>query len=167
MANNKAKIIKLRASFLIIASALALITAYVSQYMFDIQPCILCLYQRAPYFLTIVALIFVFTYSAKIHFSTTMIYFCSFVFMISALLALFHVGVEKGFIEEPTSCSLSSEENYQTLDQLREVIHNSQSNPKCSEVQFSLFGVSMAGWNFIYSLILSIYSFLLGTKLKH
>jgi disulfide bond formation protein DsbB len=157
----------LRASFLILASVVALIAAYVSQYIFDIKPCILCIYQRVPYFLTIVALIFVFNYSSKIHFSTTMIYFCSFVFMVSALLALFHVGVEKGFIEEPTSCSLSSEENYQTLDQLREAILNSQNSPKCSEVQFSLLGVSMAGWNFIYSLILSIYSFLLGTKLKH
>ncbi len=38
----------------VFASLAALVTAYVAQYGFDLQPCVLCLYQRWPYGVAIV-----------------------------------------------------------------------------------------------------------------
>ena len=35
---------------LLLASTFALVFAYVLQFVFDYQPCILCLYQRLPFF---------------------------------------------------------------------------------------------------------------------
>ncbi len=40
-------------ALLVLASATALGAAFVSQYGFDLQPCVLCIYQRWPYVIVI------------------------------------------------------------------------------------------------------------------
>lgn len=166
MANIKTSFIKTNAALIMLASIAALSGAYIGQYFYGLKPCVLCIYQRIPYVLIIIIGIFIYKYSSKINFSRVMLYFCSFVFMAGALLALFHVGIEKGIINEPMSCSVNTEKHFSSIKELRQAIATAPINsPKCKDVQFSIFGISMAGLNFMYSLLLSIYSFLVAKGL--
>ncbi len=64
-------------------------------------------------------------------------------------IAGFHVGVEQGWWEGLPGCSAP---DFQNLDvtQLREMLMQTEVVP-CDAVAWSLFGLSMAGWNLVLS----------------
>ena len=72
--------------------------------------------------------------------------------MASVLLSGYHVGIEKGIIEPIFSCT---GDNINTLE--KEEILKSLNNiqPNCKDVDFSIFGVSLATLNFIISFVLT------------
>ncbi len=165
MANSKQIIIKNTLISIMVAAALALCGAYIGEHVFGLKPCILCLYQRIPYFM-VIAIALIGYFFKQNNLSRTIIYFSSLVFLLGALLALFHVGVERGWINEPSTCTTNIEEVYGSISALKTAVYSSAGNmPSCKEVQFVFLGMSMAGWNFIYSLILAIYCFFTGKKL--
>ena len=69
------------------------------------------------------------------------------------MLSGYHVSIEKGFIEPMFSCT---GENIKALE--KEEILKSLNNiqPDCKDVDFSIFGVSLATLNFIISFVLTI-----------
>ena len=74
-------------------------------------------------------------------------------FLGGILLSGYHVSIEKGFIEPMFSCT---GENIKALE--KEEILKSLNNiqPDCKDVDFSIFGVSLATLNFIISFVLTI-----------
>ena len=130
--------------------SLTIISALIIQYWLGHEPCKLCLYERIPYFLSmllIIKIIFIKKYE-KI---TLLILFL--VFMSSTVLAFYHFGIEQGFFSESLACTagdllkiLSKEE---LLEQLK------QNSISCKEVGFRILGFSLAAINTIFSLILS------------
>ena len=73
--------------------------------------------------------------------------------MSGILLSGYHVSIEKGVIEPLFSCT---GENIKALE--KEEILKSLNNiqPDCKDVDFSIFGVSLATLNFIISFVLTI-----------
>ena len=73
--------------------------------------------------------------------------------MASVLLSGYHVGIENGIIEPIFSCT---GDNINALE--KEEILKSLNNiqPDCRDVDFSLFGISLATLNFIISFVLTI-----------
>ena len=73
--------------------------------------------------------------------------------MASVLLSGYHVGIEKGIIEPIFSCT---GENINALE--KEEILKSLNNiqPDCRDVDFSLFGISLATLNFIISFVFTM-----------
>ena len=73
--------------------------------------------------------------------------------MASVLLSGYHVGIENGIIEPIFSCT---GDNINALE--KEEILKSLNNiqPDCRDVDFSIFGVSLATLNFIISFVLTI-----------
>lgn len=71
-------------------------------------------------------------------------------------LALYHTGVEIGWWPGPTHCSggIGGLSQLSTQDLLTQL----QSAPvvRCDEVAWSLFGISMAGWNAVFSAVLAV-----------
>jgi disulfide bond formation protein DsbB len=134
-------------------SALALAGAYVSQYFFGLQPCILCLYQRVPFFLVIfISLIGVFfLHGEKIQ--KYLIFTCLAVLLANAGIAGYHTGVEKKIFKGPTTCVGGDLNQAQTLEELDEMIKKSRI-VKCSEPAFVFLGLSMASWNMLYCLMI-------------
>ncbi len=139
------------------ASVVVLGAALLSQYVGGLQPCVLCLYQRVPYALTIGV-----SGLALIAFSRGMVgpglargglALCAAIFLAGAGIAAFHVGVEQGWWSGTQGCS-GPDLNALTIDQLREHLMQ-QPVVRCDEVAWSLFGVSMAGYNILTSLVLS------------
>jgi disulfide bond formation protein DsbB len=71
----------------------------------------------------------------------------------SIILSTYHVGIETGLIEETTSCKTSLNNNLSKDAILKQLESNLASS--CKEVNFKLFGFSLASINIILSLILT------------
>ena len=140
--------------FLIVILAiisLTTISALIIQYWLGHEPCKLCLYERIPYFLSmllIIKIIFIKKYE-KI---ALLILFL--VFMSSAVLAFYHFGIEQGFFSESLACT--SEDLSKTLSK-EELLQQLKLNSiSCKDVSFRILGLSLAAINTIFSLILSV-----------
>lgn len=124
------------------APALLLAGAYVSQYIFGLYPCEMCWWQRWPHFVAIglVALaylrppgrIFVWLAAAAI--------------AVSGLIGGFHAGVEYGWWEGLTACATTASAGGDPL----EAILNAPIT-RCDVAPWTLMGISLAGWNFLFS----------------
>ncbi len=151
--------------FLFFSAGFALIFAYISQYIFDYQPCILCLYQRKPFFVALALSLMSIAFFKDKKSQIAVIYLCLFVLAINSLIASYHVAVEQKLFKGPSTCSASS--NLNEIEDLQEleVALLSAKSVKCSEPQFFLLGLSMAAWNIIYCLFLiSAVLFLLSLR---
>ena len=75
-------------------------------------------------------------------------------------IATYHVGVEQHWWIGPEGCT-GPGGTPQTLDALRAQI---AATPviRCDDIAFSLFGISMAGYNVLFSLALAIYAALVS-----
>ena len=140
--------------FLIIIFAvisLASISALIIQYWLGHEPCKLCLYERVPYFLSILLLIKIFFFKkyAKI---TLLI--LSLIFIGSTALAFYHFGIEQGFFNESLACSAPDLSKTLSKEQLMELLK--QNSVSCKDVSFKILGLSLAAINTIFSLVLSV-----------
>jgi disulfide bond formation protein DsbB len=137
----------------LIAAAFALIFAYISQYVFGYQPCILCIYQRIPFFV-IIGLSAISLISKKF---TKLVFFCClFLFSINAAIAIYHVGVEQKIFAGPSTCSSPNLNDFDDLEALKEAILSTKA-VRCDEPQFFFLKLSMAAWNVIYCGFLALY----------
>ena len=137
------------------ASALALTAAFIGQYVFDLPPCDLCIYQRYPYVIAI-ALCLVTLMPATRPFAAWALILSALILSINSGIAAYHVGVEQHWWIGPEGCT-GPGGTPQTLDALRAQI---AATPviRCDDIAFSLFGISMAGYNVLFSLALAIYT---------
>ena len=142
--------------FLGVFSLIALIGAYISQYVFDLQPCILCIYQRWPYFLVVAITVLSFFVSKK---NILAILLATSILAIfgESLLAFYHVMVEYKIFKGFGGCSAKDLSAITNIVELKKAI-NDQPLVKCSEPQFHFLGLTMAFWNMIYSLILLFFA---------
>ena len=140
--------------FLIVILAiisLTIISTLIIQYWFGYEPCKLCLYERIPYFLSIlliVKILFIKRYS-KI---TLLI--LSLVFISSASLAFYHFGIEQGFFNESSACTAEDLSKILSREELLEEIK--QNSISCKDVSFRILGLSLAAINTIFSTVLSV-----------
>tara|TARA_B100000989_G_scaffold84762_1_gene60830 strand:- start:497 stop:970 length:474 start_codon:yes stop_codon:yes gene_type:complete len=132
-----------------IISFFSLAAALYVEYFLGFKPCILCIYQRVPYAIALlISLIAFFNGNTK-----TLLVILGLTFVASVSLSGYHVGIEKGIIEPIFSCT---GENINSLEkeEILESLNNIQ--PDCKDVDFSLFGISLATLNFINSIVLTI-----------
>ncbi|HJN04477.1 MAG TPA: disulfide bond formation protein B [Alphaproteobacteria bacterium] len=160
-----------RAAAAVLAVSVAILgSALLSQYAGGLDPCILCLYQRVPYVATIsLSALALMAATALPDLRTRaltqgVLIACSLAFATGAGIALFHVGVEQGWWKGTESCSALSGIGL-TLEELREKLLSTPRVVRCDEVQWSLFGISMAGYNFLASLVLAGASLWLAREL--
>jgi disulfide bond formation protein DsbB len=146
----------------LIASAAIVGTALGSQYLGGLSPCELCLLERWPYYLAIIVAAFGFAargHSAPRYFAMWLIVL---LFVASTGLAAYHVAIEQHWIAGPTACTggigLAS-----SPDQLLKMLEARQP-VQCDVVQWSIFGVSLAGLNLVASLLLLGYGFAMARR---
>jgi len=140
--------------FLIVILAiisLTTISALIIQYWLGHEPCKLCLYERIPYFISML-LIIIILFIKKYEKITLLILFL--VFMSSTVLAFYHFGIEQGFFSESLVCT--SGDLSKTLSK-EELLQQLKLNSiSCKNVSFRILGMSLAAINTIFSLILSV-----------
>ena len=130
-------------------SFFSLAVAFYLEYILGFKPCILCVYQRIPYAIALLISLTVFFVGNR----NILLIILGLTFLAGILLSGYHVSIEKGFIDPIFSCT---GENIKALE--KEEILKSLNNiqPDCRDVDFSIFGVSLATLNFIISFVLTI-----------
>ena len=120
--------------------------ALLFQYVGGLAPCSLCIWQRWPH-LTVIVVAFIGLSGVM---PRCMLWLAFIASSISVGLGGYHAGVEYGFWTGPAGCTtnLALDGDIKTLTQ------QLLSTPlvRCDEVPWSLFGLSMAGWNALISL---------------
>ncbi|MBX6322135.1 MAG: disulfide bond formation protein B [Rhodospirillaceae bacterium] len=134
---------------IIVASGLPLAAALLSQYVGSLVPCELCLLQRLPYVaglaIGLVALPFV--RSGRL--LRTALVLAGLAFLTTAGIAVFQVGLEQHWWTGASACSGPVSGKGKTPAEVEAML---MATPvvRCDEVQWSLFGISIAGFNALY-----------------
>ena len=136
---------------ILVIISLTIISALIIQYWLGHEPCKLCLYERIPYFLSILLIIKI-LFIKKYEKIILLILFL--VFMSSAVLAFYHFGIEQGFFSETLACTTGDLSKALSKEELLEQLQ--QNSISCKDVSFRILGLSLAAINTIFSLVLSV-----------
>ncbi len=123
--------------------ALLLGGAYVSQYGFDLYPCEMCWWQRWPHFAALVLALGAFVLPPK----RALVMLAAIAVLVSGLIGVFHAGVEYGWWEGLTACSVPTATSGDALEAIFD-----QPIIRCDQPQWTLAGVSLAGFNALFSI---------------
>ena len=134
--------------------------AFFVEYILNYKPCILCKYQRLPYILGLIIGLFGFFKPSN----TKISIYIFFTFLISMTLSGYHVGIEQELYQSILNCS---DDNLGILEEGKLLESLSVINPDCRNVNFALFGVSLATINFILSFVISSVSYYLYSYAKN
>lgn len=129
-------------------SAALLLGAFAFQHLGELAPCKLCIWQRYPHaaaialgavalFVPLPALLILGAAAA----------------LASAGIGLYHVGVEQGWWEGPTSCTAGAIGGVDTNDLFDQIM--AAPLIRCDDIAWQFAGLSMAGWNMVISLALA------------
>jgi disulfide bond formation protein DsbB len=140
------------AGFVLIASAIVLGTALLSEYWGGLAPCELCLLQRWPWAAAIVISMIVVLVGERARLDWVALVL-ALVFAVSIVFAFYHVGVEQHWFAGPTACT-AGPGGAVTLEQMKQQILGT-APVLCDRPAWTLFGVSLAGWNLLASLVMT------------
>ena len=132
-------------------SVLVLLSAYFIEHVLGYEACNLCLIGRIPYFF-VITFCLIFFFFKKFEKILLILIFISFIS--STLIAFYHFGIEQGFFDESLVCQIKTlKQNMSTVELLQELENNKPKS--CKNVNFKIFGLSLATINLFISLILS------------
>ena len=132
-----------------IISLLSLLMALYIEFFLGYIPCKLCIYQRIPYLIAIFLAFLGISYSKNL----IWLYGLLLTFFSSFLLSGYHLGIEQEIFKEFSGCTGNSL-NIIDKNELLKLL-NSDVN-SCKNVDFQIFGLSLATINFLLSLIIFI-----------
>ncbi len=138
---------------ILLVTVAILSSAYSAEYIGGLRPCILCLYERIPWFVTgglmLVTILMQFSGPGR----RGILLLTALVMFAGAALGGYHVGVEQEIFDPPTTCSAQATPG--TLDELKALLATATA-PRCDEIQWEMFGISLAGYNAIASLAMGL-----------
>tara|TARA_B100001996_G_scaffold124752_1_gene94503 strand:- start:761 stop:1237 length:477 start_codon:yes stop_codon:yes gene_type:complete len=139
---------------ILLISIFSLLAAYFIEYILNYKPCNLCIFERIPYFASSI-LIVLNLYSKRLEKFTFGI--LSIIFAIGAIISFYHFGIEQGFFEESFVCISDDKINNLAKEDLLKSLQ--KTTVSCKQVDFKLFGLSLATINTFLSIVLSAISF--------
>ena len=138
---------------ILVVSVGALAIAYFVQYFFEVEPCVLCLYQRIPYFASVVlgSIALVVEYRR-----VRVVEAAGVIFGFGAAIAFYHVGVEQHWWASVVACGGNGGDGAaKTVRELHQLLLKGDLHKACDNIIWSLYGFSMATYNVIISLALA------------
>ena len=145
--NSKNLLIKL----IFLISVIALVSAFFIEYVLGHQPCNLCILERIPYLLAIIIILLNFKFS---HYEKFFILLLSIIFLAGAIISLYHLGIEQGFIQESLVCDLKSGSNLLSKEEILKQLQ--EKNVSCKDVTFKIFGLSLTSYHILISLLITV-----------
>jgi disulfide bond formation protein DsbB len=126
--------------------ALLLGGALGSQYLGGLYPCEMCHWQRWPHYAALVPAFLAFVVPGRAT-KRALVLVAALLIAVSGAIGVFHAGVEYHWWEGITACTAPPPGGGDFLKDLlsRPII-------RCDVAQWSLFGISLAGFNAIFSL---------------
>jgi len=133
----------------IMTPSLLLGGALVSQYAGGLYPCEMCMWQRWPHLAAILLALLAITLRRQACRSALFTGLAALAIAASGVIGAFHAGVEYGWWEGLTACSVAA-----GGDNAQDMLASIMAAPitRCDVAPWSLFGISLAGYNAIVSL---------------
>ncbi len=149
-------------ALIVAASVLILATVFAMQYWGGLEPCPLCVYQRYPYGVTAGLGVAAFALAGRAA-QVWLLALAGLAFLAGGGIAVYHVGVEQHWWAASTACVGGISPNAS----LAQVLERAGAGPapRCDEVAWSLFGISLSGYNVIASAALGIASLAAARRL--
>ncbi len=147
---------------LLIPTAL-LAGAWGSQLLGGLYPCEMCLWQRWPHYAALVPAALAFAADGRTR--VALVALAALLIAVSGAIGLFHAGVEYGWWRGITSCTSTVPLGGASADDRLAAILNAPL-VRCDRAPWTLAGVSLAGFNALFSLggALTIWLLLSGRK---
>lgn len=122
--------------------------AYASQYVGGLHPCEMCWWQRYPHMAAIPLALAAYATVRRPCVSALFAGLAGLAIGISGAIGLFHAGVEYGWWQGLTACSTSP-----TGGSSADILNQIMATPitRCDVAPWSLFGISLAGYNGLLS----------------
>ena len=148
--------------FLIISliSIFTLIAAVYIEFILEVKPCKLCLYQRFPYIIAIFLCFFGYNNSNQ----KIWLYLLILTFLVSLLLSGYHLGIENNIFPEFSGCSANNLDIINKKDLLNSL---NTFIPNCKDVTFKILGISLATINVLISGLIIIISLIIQRNEKN
>lgn len=146
-------------AFLTGASALVLLTVHLAESWGGLTPCVLCLYQRTPYWVAaavgLAGLALTRRPDGVGRDTLAAIYLVLFfTFLVSIALGAYHAGVEQGAWAGPAACENVATGAATSLEDLKAALLQTPVI-RCDEIAWSFHGLTLAGLNVIASTCLA------------
>ena len=146
-----------RGSTLALAKALSLLVpaallagAFGSEHLGGLNPCEMCWWQRWPHMAAVAFALVAIAGAGRLpDRGRSFVWLAALAILVSGGIGVYHAGVEAGIFEGITQCSAVD-----ASGTAEDVLNRIMNAPiiRCDQVQWSLFGISMAGWNAILSI---------------
>lgn len=128
------------------------------QYVMGLAPCEMCHWQRWPHMVAVAAGLLAAASFAWPRLALVFALTAITALLVTSAIGVFHVGVEYRWWEGPQACSGNIPRGLST-EQLKKYLFGARM-VRCDETAWSLWGLSMAGWNALLSAALA---FMLGS----
>ena len=137
--------------YILLFSFFVLSAAYFIQYVLNHKSCNLCLFERLPYFFSMLLILFLFIVKK---YEKLILQLLLFLFLFGFVVSFYHFGIEQGFFSESLVCDLGNTKKTLSTDDLLKQLE--KKTISCKIVTFKLFGLSLATFNTVISLIISV-----------
>lgn len=142
---------------LLLGSGGLLLGALFFQYAMGLPPCPLCHYQRWPH-IAVVALAAGALAIGPGSLRPWLLGLIGVALLATMATGLFHAGVEQKWWAGLAVCEGGGDDTAVGVDDLQKAL-NQRPAPRCDQIPWSMFGLSMAAWNAIISLALAAFAF--------
>lgn len=157
-------------AFALAASLAMLGAAHAFERFAGLAPCNLCLKQREVFWgavaISLTATLWALISRASRGTPRIAAFLLAAVFATGAITAGFHAGGELKWWDLPAACAAGGEASLESLTSLALGIGPAPKVAMCDAVTWSFLGLSMAGWNFLISLALAVFSLLAAKRPK-
>ncbi len=138
-------------------AVLALGTVLIAQYGFGFAPCVLCLWQRIPYFFVLALAGTGFAPGLR-RWRGALLLGCGLLLLIACGIAIFHVGVEQHWWLGTTGCSIQASATPAHDTKSLRAMLLATPVAQCDQITWTLLGLSMATWNVFFALTMGLYA---------
>lgn len=147
--------LRARLGLLFLLALLVIGTALASEHWGGLLPCALCLKQRIAFFVALPLIAIAYLNADKSPAAMRgLMHTIGIIFIANAGLAFYHAGIEYGFWLGPASCGGGGAQALDTGALLEAL--KSSSMVRCDAPAFTLFGVSLAGYNLLACIALAV-----------
>ena len=113
----------------ILIVSITVVSSFFLEYILELSPCRICLYQRYLWLLLLSTLIYFLFFLKK--FKTLGIFIIFFILLILVILSIYHSGIELGLFSNIITCTSNSGLEANSIEQLDKIIRQTE-NTSCS-----------------------------------
>ena len=145
---------------IILFSIIAMAYAFFVEYILGFEPCILCLYQRIPYFILVILAI----WGASVKNNKHILLLQTIVLFAAICLSAYHTGIERAIFDPTAKCNMGVKfPEDASLEEIKELLYNAPI-ATCTVASYKIFRISMTEWNLIANICLLIGTIIIMRK---